>query len=155
MAPSLASTKMPAEPDSRGMLLRGVDENSRPDANGPNDEDRERFGFTKRKSQAVRQSLVGTGCSPRHYPWPDVSHPQLKEQPAGRGCSPRCSPQPDAAHAVPMDHPILTMPLSVWDDNLDATAPVALMPLIDSTLGDLESKTHLLRTKSAAPRYDF
>eukprot|EP00418_Pyrodinium_bahamense_P071791 CAMPEP_0179091452 /NCGR_PEP_ID=MMETSP0796-20121207/41777_1 /TAXON_ID=73915 /ORGANISM="Pyrodinium bahamense, Strain pbaha01" /LENGTH=327 /DNA_ID=CAMNT_0020789043 /DNA_START=49 /DNA_END=1032 /DNA_ORIENTATION=- len=95
------------------------DENARPEI-GPNDKDRERFGFTKRKSRVMRQSSAGI---------------------LGRAGE---------------DHPIrCTVALSARDENADAAAPIALMPLLDNTLGDPDAKLHLLRAKPAAPRYDF
>uniref|UniRef100_A0A7S4VVV5 Uncharacterized protein n=1 Tax=Alexandrium monilatum TaxID=311494 RepID=A0A7S4VVV5_9DINO len=99
--------------DARVPMLRGNDENVRPDF-GPNDQDRERFGFTKRKSKILRQSSAGLlGRLPEERPGSDV-------------------------------------PLSARGEG-----PVALVPLVDITLGDPDAKLHLLRTKPAAPRYDF
>jgi len=101
-------------------MLRGNDENVRPDV-GPNDQDRERFGFTKRKSKVPRQSSCGL-----------LSIGGLPDE--------RCS---------------YAAPLSARGECIGGTAPVALVPLVDSTLGDPDAKLHLLRAKPAAPKYDF
>mmetsp|Transcript_127432 Transcript_127432/g.396671 ORF Transcript_127432/g.396671 Transcript_127432/m.396671 type:complete len:341 (-) Transcript_127432:83-1105(-) len=106
------------------MMLRGNDENIRPEA-GPNDQDRERFGFTKRKSRVPRQSSCGL-----------VTGLALEER--------INTPGPLSARG---DGPV---PLSAR-----AEGPVALVPLVDSTLGDPDAKLHLLRARPAAPKYDF